>query len=74
MLKKPARLLMKVGDLIELSAYGKRLHCVSERRGKLGIVVAVRPAPDWGVVVDWLDTTHPEARYCHPRRDLKIAK
>ena len=30
---------MKIGDLVELSAYGKKLKCLSRWRGDIGLVI-----------------------------------
>ena len=64
---------MNIGDLVELSAYGKRLKCMARCVGCLGLVVKVdQPySPAAELLVDW-NGGHGEEY--HTRRDLKIAK
>ena len=69
---------MKVGDFVELSAYGKRLKCNREMRGKVGLVVEVdtvmRPAnPAGAIMVSWSGSDFDQRCY-HIRQDLKYIK
>ncbi len=41
------RSLMKVGDLVELSAHGQRLKWLTICRGKVGLVIGQRGKPPW---------------------------
>ena len=66
---------MKVGDLVELSQYGKNLQCRWRERGKLGIIVkCVR----WDVfAVQWVGLDRRDFRrhaWRYDRRELKFAK
>ncbi len=61
---------MKIGDLVELSAYGDRLKDHAWLRGKLGLVVEHHHRPG-GWKVQWVGSMR---RVLHPRKDLKHAK
>jgi len=71
---------MKVGDLVELSAYGRSLTCNYEFKGHVGLVIetdgSVLGLADSGasaVMVSWSgreDATFDKPAY-HIRRDLK---
>ena len=67
---------MQVGDIVELSAYGKRLKCNREFRDKVGLVMEIDPVHGLAgmtnaVMVSW---TGPGNTNYHIRRDLKHAK
>ena len=64
---------MKVGDLVELSSYGKRLKCNRHQKGKVGIVTMRDPhevaSPQDAIMVSWSGS---DCRQCyHVRMDLK---
>jgi hypothetical protein len=61
---------MKIGDLVELSAYGKRLKDHAHVRGKLGLVIEKHHSYGWWRV-QWVGSP---LRIIHSRKDLKIAK
>ena len=70
------RLSVKVGDLVELSAYGKSLTCNYNQRGRLGLVLEVdaplRPTHlGTAVTVQWSGNEVPSHQV---RRDLKHRK
>ena len=60
---------MKVGDLVELSAYGKKLLCLEAFKGDVGIVIRKHIFDD--VSVRWLRLG--KERYLQ-RRDIRKAK
>ncbi len=67
---------MQVGDIVELSAYGKRLKCNEEFVARVGLVMEIEPVRVLtsranAVMVRWsgLENTN-----YHIRRDLKHAK
>jgi hypothetical protein len=70
---------VKVGDLVELSAYGKKLTCNFSTRGCVGLVVDIdAPAsgptgihPGTAITVQWTGHTDPMSQI---RRDIKYAK
>ena len=66
---------MKIGNLVELSAYGKRLKCNIKALGRVGLVITtdVREVtnPSDAIVVSWSGL---EQKLFHIRRDLKHAK
>lgn len=66
---------MKVGDLVELSAYGKSLKCNVAARGKVGLVTTVDvheiASPQDAIMVSWSGL---EREAYHIRRDLKYAR
>ena len=67
---------MKVGDIVRLSAYGKRLNCNQNFTGRVGLVVEIDPVrglvdSNNAVMVNWSGST--KISY-HIRRDLKHAK
>ena len=69
---------MKVGDFVELSAYGKRLKCNREMRGRVGLVVEVDPAMALAngpraIMVSWSGSDFDQRCY-HIRQDLKYIK
>jgi len=69
---------MQVGDFVELSAYGRRLHCNRELTEKVGIVVQVDPVAGLvdhsnAVMVAWNGVDFSTPNY-HIRRDLKYIK
>ena len=69
---------MQVGDIVELSAYGKRLKCNREFRDKVGLVVDVDPIAGLAdhsnaIMVAWNGGDVSKPNY-HIRRDLKHAK
>ena len=58
---------MKIGDLVQLSAYGDRLTMNYTKRGKIGLVIGqTSPAGFWKV--KWNAQAGAQA---HPRKDLK---
>ena len=57
--------MIKIGDLVELSAYGKSLKLLSEFREDVGIVI------DWNVVM-W--SSKPSFSCIVNRRDVKKIK
>jgi len=71
---------MKVGDLIELSAHGKRLEMTHHRRGVVGLVERIvrrvvsggGVEPAYGIL--WADTRKPRDAWRYDRRDIKRAK
>jgi len=64
---------VKVGDLVELSAYGKGLRCNRSVTGKVGLVVSIDlqevASPAGAVSVAWAG--HYVQDCFHIRRDLK---
>ena len=62
---------MQVGDLVELSAYGKKIQPNSPLHGKRGLVVETRPNGYWYKVHWFRDYT---CRIVMSRRDLKHVK
>ena len=66
---------MKVGDLVELSAYGRRLKCNSTARSRVGLVTMIDihevASPQDAVMGSWSGL---EKQFYHIRRDLKHAK
>ena len=71
---------MKVGDLVELSAYGKKLKMFKKQRGLVGVVVDISGAPIFSHVhVQWcgaINTSNRGGVSSHrlTRKDLRIAK
>tara|TARA_R110000824_G_C14701807_1_gene622756 strand:+ start:28 stop:237 length:210 start_codon:yes stop_codon:yes gene_type:complete len=69
---------MKVGDFVELSAYGKRLKCNKEMVNKVGLVLEVDPIAGMvshnnAVMVAWTGGELARPSY-HIRQDLKYIK
>ena len=66
---------MKVGDLVELSAYGRRLKCNLTARARVGLVTMLDihevASPQDAVMVSWSGL---DQKLYHIRRDLKHAK
>ena len=62
---------MKIGDLVELSAYGNKLRDYEHCHGKVGLVIS-RSHPSGWWEVQWIHS--PLTKLVHPRKDLKIAK
>ena len=67
---------MQTGDIVRLSAYGKRLKCNQAFVERVGLVMEVDPirglaGPSNAVMVTWSGST--KLSY-HIRRDLKHAK
>ena len=67
---------MKIGDLVEMSAYGHRLQCRWKERGKVGIIVE---APRWDMFrVRWVGSELMCRRnmklFVYDRRELKFAR
>ena len=66
---------MKVGDLVELSAYGKKLELNAEHRGQVGLVVRTDAGTTAhghiAISVVWAGDTNPSLNI---RQDLKYAK
>jgi hypothetical protein len=67
---------MQVGDIVELSAYGKRLKCNEGFVARVGLVMEVEPVRGLAsqtnaVMVNWSGLNN--VNY-HIRRDLKHAK
>ena len=66
---------MKVGDLVELSAYGRRLKCNLTARARVGLVTMIDihevASPQDAVMVSWSGL---DQKLYHIRRDLKHAK
>jgi hypothetical protein len=61
---------MKVGDLVELSAYGKKLKCFSRLRGHRGIILKrLHEYSIWKV--HWFDKTFSNTM---SRKDIKHLK
>lgn len=71
---------MKVGDLVELSAHGKRLEMTCHRRGVVGLVekIVSRVVSGGGVDVVysilWSVDHKPRDAWRYYRRDIKHAK
>ena len=68
---------MKVGDLVELSSYGKRLKCNRRQKGKVGIVTMADiheiASPQDAITVSWSGSDFDD--WCfHIRRDLKYVR
>jgi len=65
---------MNVGDLVELSSYGKRLKCNRFQMAKVGIVVDEDihefANPSDAIMVSWSGSDFDKRAY-HIRRDLK---
>ena len=65
---------MNIGDLVELSSYGKSLKCNRLQKGKVGIVMFRDPheiaSPQDALMVSWSGTDFDKRAY-HIRRDLK---
>lgn len=61
---------MKVGDLVELSAYGSKLKDHAHMRDKLGLVIEHHRRSGWWKV-QWVGTLR---GFIYPRKELKIAK
>jgi hypothetical protein len=58
---------VKIGDLVQLSAYGDKLTLNCSRRGKVGLVISqASPSNFWKV--KWNTQASAQA---HPRKDLK---
>ena len=53
---------LKVGDLVELSAYGKKLKCLKDFRGDIGILITT-------CSVMW--SKNPHVKSLVNRRDIK---
>tara|TARA_R110000824_G_scaffold299874_2_gene487977 strand:+ start:310 stop:519 length:210 start_codon:yes stop_codon:yes gene_type:complete len=68
---------MKVGDLVELSSYGRSLICLGDIKGSIGMVTNKKdvngPYYNTTVVVQWFRNGEMVARE-HPRKDLKMLK
>ena len=68
---------MKVGDLVELSSYGKRLKCHRRQKGKVGIVtmkdIHEVASPQDAIVVSWSGSDFDDWCY-HIRMDLKYVR
>ena len=69
---------MKIGDIVTLSAYGKRLKCNKMFVGMVGLVVDVDPVAGIvhhsnAVMVAWNGQDASKPKY-HIRADLKHAK
>lgn len=68
---------MKVGDLVELSAYGNSLMCLEHVRGSIGMVTSKRsvngPYYNCAVMVQWFKNGGMLVKE-HPRKDLKMVK
>ena len=65
--------MMKVGDLVELSAYGKKLKLNEDARRRVGMILNIGENPDrfpYSYKVHWFGTAW---RY-HSRQELKKAK
>ena len=68
---------MKVGDLVQLSAYGKKLTCNYSQRGCLGLVthidvkLSIPLYAGTSMIVQWSGHKGPAFQV---RRDLKYAK
>lgn len=74
--KRKSEVILKVGDLVELSAYGRKI--LENRRylKKLGMVSNIREYTKAGqtrisYTVSWFGASNPTR---HPRLDLKIYK
>ena len=66
---------MKVGDLVGLSAYGKRLSCNQAFENRAGVVTRIEGAarhPGCAVIVVWAGYDY--VQMFHIRRDLKHAR
>lgn len=59
---------MKVGDLVQLSAYGKKLTCNYHQINNVGIVVKLHGYGDYYLQIQWAG--HEESMQ-QIRRDLK---
>ena len=68
---------MKVGDLVELSSYGRRLKCNRPLRGKVGIVTMKDmhevASPQDCITISWSGFDFDDWCY-HTRRDLKYVR
>ena len=66
---------MKVGDMVALSAYGRRLKCNLTARARVGLVTMIDihevASPQDAVMVSWSGL---DQKLYHIRRDLKHAK
>jgi hypothetical protein len=66
---------VKVGDLVKLSSYGKRLKCNQAFENRVGVVTQVEGAahhPGCAVNVTWAGYDY--GQMFHIRRDLKHAR
>jgi len=71
---------MQVGDLVELSSYGRKLKCNKNFVGLVGLIVMVDSTeqdkrmgmlhPATAIMVSWVGTDFEDYAY-HIRRDLK---
>ena len=68
---------MKVGDLVKLSSYGKKVKSNSRFVGPndLGMIIKFNcdTNPDFPYRVDWFCLPNKD-KMCHSRQDLKYAK
>ena len=62
---------MKVGELVELSAYGRSIKTVTSFKDDLGIVLSGNDGNLQWVKVKWIRMN---LAYSHPRKDLRRAK
>ena len=66
---------MKVGDLVELSAYGSKISQNLRYHDKLGIIQRIKErSATHTYVVLWFHGQRTESTVNHPRKDLKHYK
>ena len=64
---------MKVGDLVELSAYGSKLQWLARYRGLLAIILEVIPT-NGNCYVQWMGKNMRQVNRTVGRRDIKHLK